>query len=433
MEPVLNMPPSRFDKMIRVVKLHGGATEPAIEPPLPSEDDPKEYIHHLLKYFPKGPIDITVKEGIQSPISNPDDPDGTALAPIPAELLQHQLTKTLLDKSDFDSLDKAGNFSQMLGKKRWGLHRTDYLNAWKKVDATQRATAVQRVANNIAAAVMKAGMDRGTDAYPQFNLSDKLECSKYMAKEWIKNDPNGARGVERVAFHRLNQIHHSILCFCSSNGRTQGHVDWSSAVNTAVAVQYKDVELDLKEPLARWLFFHPCAIIFLGQWLRLKKRIDNEAGDFLRLSKWDMPVIKDSEVEEVKRFIQERLAELGVETDLDEGAGVEWVKVVDQYHGDWIQFPPGYLHQVITMQPCVKFAWDVYWEKELERYLVTSRDVICPLLGQEDLAEDYMNLHALTTEVLTEEGRSIDLLCALGFESVELQEGGNHRHRARAQ
>ena len=65
-----------------------------------------------------------------------------------------------------------------------------------------------------------------------------------------------------------------------------------------------------------------------------------------------------------------------------------------QFHGEWLEFEPGYLHQVETLVASVKFAWDTYRYDKVQMYINVWMYLISQFMG-DDVAQDYMNILGL--------------------------------------
>jgi hypothetical protein len=165
-----------------------------------------------------------------------------------------------------------------------------------------------------------------------------------------------------------------LLCLVGGQGaRTALHMDWNSAVNVAFAVLDEgESETVLKQPVAKWTFFHPDVIPHLDGYLKeagyeegLKGRIFIEEGmvdDFLHkqgIQDWSYPLVY-----------------------------TEY-----QYSGMKINVPVGWAHQVENLRDCVKFAFDVYKPEEFGLCMESYQNVASPYFDQD---EDYM----ATTAVL---------------------------------
>ena len=156
-------------------------------------------------------------------------------------------------------------------------------------------------------------------------------------------------------------------------------MDWTSAENVAFAVSGTGVEVDTDKPVAEWYFFHPSVIPKVDEWIRLHCQGRNGVG--LRCGKGNMPFLSRQQFEALKLFCGS-----------DPITGVNYAMRVLQMHGEWISFEPGYLHQVVTLQPSIKFAWDVYKIDLLQRNIEVWMYIICQFMHAEDIANDYMNI-----------------------------------------
>jgi JmjC domain, hydroxylase len=67
--------------------------------------------------------------------------------------------------------------------------------------------------------------------------------------------------------------------------------------------------------------------------------------------------------------------------------------------GDVIHVPPGWVHQVYNMAPCVKVACHVYDPTHSHAYALTSRYIASPLFG-DAMREDHMAVNDVVLEVL---------------------------------
>ena len=65
-----------------------------------------------------------------------------------------------------------------------------------------------------------------------------------------------------------------------------------------------------------------------------------------------------------------------------------------------MSFPPGFMHMVITHQPCVKFAWDIISYDLFEKYLDIARDLISGYYAHEENADDYIGLQEIVWGLL---------------------------------
>ena len=55
---------------------------------------------------------------------------------------------------------------------------------------------------------------------------------------------------------------------------------------------------------------------------------------------------------------------------------------------------------MITLQPCVKFAWDVYDVLQFPAYMAVWRDLIAQFTAHPELPEDYMSVQTVVVSEL---------------------------------
>ena len=72
----------------------------------------------------------------------------------------------------------------------------------------------------------------------------------------------------------------------------------------------------------------------------------------------------------------------------DPATGRVYVQTVYQHHGQVVHMPAGWLHQVETLQDCVKLAWDIMLPERMAAYMATWQHVLASVT--ESSAPDYM-------------------------------------------
>ena len=244
-------------------------------------------------------------------------------------------------------------------------------------NVNKRKNAAKKVAVAIVKEALKAKPAPETgleNFYAQLNLAPRSATTNFMEEFWLKRD--GLANVDWIDFHYHNRANRQILALIGSKGNwTPWHIDWTSAINVAFGIS----GVDISKPLARWYFVHPAAILKVDQWIKMKYGI--EAG--LRCGKDAMPYLKDDDFSELQKYCG------------NDPAGRPYVWVELQFHGEWFEFEPGLLHQVETLQPSIKFAWDVYKADKLKMYLQVWMYIICQFMAAPTNAEDYMNIVGL--------------------------------------
>lgn len=162
--------------------------------------------------------------------------------------------------------------------------------------------------------------------------------------------------------HPITSVYDSTLMLLGAYGTGTGlHVDWSEAVNLALAI---DGQFGV---LATWLFISPLVIAELDEFLRadtrFKARFPNGlkgSGD-VALNPEDMTAIKG-------RF--------------PPGC----VYVVEQSAGMCVRVPPGWIHAVWNCKPCLKLAFDFYVTSHFRFYQLSHANT-APFFTN---APDYM-------------------------------------------
>ena len=337
-----------------------------IDPPLKRGQE--GFQEHLDKTFP-------VRDGFdkRGNLASPfkEVLDGGA---IPVESIQRIIEETCM-RGDGDHNGVVGIIDHFMG--------TNAAKEWKKASEGTFQQKVEATKKVVAPMVFKAlkkhpGAKDRNQFYLQTNLSSSSPELDFMKKRWLNvgNDIN-----ERlVDFHGINDPAWRILTFIGGEGNwTPLHVDWTSAENVAFAVSGTGVEVDTDKPVAEWYFFHPSVIPKVDEWIRLHCQGRNGVG--LRCGKGNMPFLSRQQFEALKLFCGS-----------DPITGVNYAMRVLQMHGEWISFEPGYLHQVVTLQPSIKFAWDVYKIDLLQRNIEVWMYIICQFMHAEDIANDYMNI-----------------------------------------
>jgi hypothetical protein len=145
---------------------------------------------------------------------------------------------------------------------------------------------------------------------------------------------------------------------------------------------------DHTRALATWWFFHPALVA------RFATDKDTE-GTYKRLK----GIMKSRQ-----RITSSEEAFLVQCLEDDSVKGM--VMRIEQYHGEGVHVPPGWAHMVWNVQPCVKYAWDLYVPQHIPAY-VKAWDVASALYLAEDeherdRAPDYMRVPLVILQYLVE-------------------------------
>jgi hypothetical protein len=156
------------------------------------------------------------------------------------------------------------------------------------------------------------------------------------------------------------------------------HTDPTEAQNVAFFLSGLGHKFKHNMPLAYWVFVHPDMAGKVNTWLlrKNKPKLDEAGGK---------PLTHD-EMKELVEFIG----------DLPHGAAGAFI--VPQGPGDVIAVPPGWMHAVTNVQPCVKLAYEFIRINQLITYM-TAWNQVNVLHGLNN-AESYMNVIAVLMELL---------------------------------
>ena len=183
------------------------------------------------------------------------------------------------------------------------------------------------------------------------------------------------------------------------------HVDWSSAVNLAVDLSPPHDEKD-RLPVAMWLFIFPTdeAIAAVNRVIRadpggLGIACPNGLGlpadpDYLRGSadkKHNMKVLTPKQM----KHIADSAAEHGVH-------------IIEQHSWDEVTVPPGWIHAVVNLRPCIKFAFDYLVEPDLVKTAISQHFIAAGIFGP-IMTTDYS---AMSTKLVDEVANAVSIIVA---------------------
>lgn len=172
-----------------------------------------------------------------------------------------------------------------------------------------------------------------------------------------------------------------VLLGGAGNG-TGLHLDWTQAYNLALALAGTDVG----GVLATWVCIAPCAVAAADAWLRLVKseaRDEYLYPDGLRTK--GKVMLDDNMVQQLRRHL----------IDLH---GSNSVVVLQQRHGHVVFIPPGWVHQVVNQQRCIKLAWDFYEPLNFGGYAMVH-DMAAQHFGNA-MADDYVSINLIVEKIL---------------------------------
>lgn len=148
----------------------------------------------------------------------------------------------------------------------------------------------------------------------------------------------------------INDFGTSTIIFVGRDGsKTELHMDRACAKNIAFGADW----LGEGEVLAEWLFVLPQHLQSLLQWADAAETQDAKHVTLTHN-------IKVSDDLPDKLVSRSYITDAGVKALLSHPDRHNWVKIVQQRHGEMVQVPVGWAHQVTNRKPCLKVAWDCY-------------------------------------------------------------------------
>ena len=172
------------------------------------------------------------------------------------------------------------------------------------------------------------------------------------------------------------------------------HVDWTQALNVAFGVTElrvgrKVLSSDEWGVLAWWFFIHPC---------KAQEAADYSKANFGPLGEDGKPVGKDFSAEDGVTLTRDEWKRLRVAMGKD-GNGTPYVRWLPQFAGKVVVVPPGWLHQVVNEQACIKYAIDTYDVNNADLYMELAREVAAKITGKRN-AKDYMGAAAVIVNAI---------------------------------
>ena len=147
---------------------------------------------------------------------------------------------------------------------------------------------------------------------------------------------------------------------------------WTSRMNAFIQVKQGAA-------LARWIFVNPCCISRANEYAE---------REFERCPKGFDKCTKDGRDTFDTFLSQSDVARLSNFLGKDPNTGYAYVQTVYQHHGQVVNVPAGWLHQVENLQDCVKIAWDIMVSERMAAYMATWQHVLACVTKSN--APDYM-------------------------------------------
>lgn len=169
----------------------------------------------------------------------------------------------------------------------------------------------------------------------------------------------------------LDSYRSSLVLLGGSSTGTGFHLDWSEAYNIAFAVNTSDTA----SVLAVWVFISPSAVTKADEWLR-------GSGFPSGFATPGRVRLDDDRIAALKGYL-----------------GPSDIVIIEQRAGGRVYVPPGWVHQVSNLRPCLKLAWDLLDICHLPQYAMLQRRIAAPVFGAM-MAADYMCANWLVEALL---------------------------------
>ena len=182
-------------------------------------------------------------------------------------------------------------------------------------------------------------------------------------------------------------MHRTTLCLIGMAGtKAAPHADWADARNFAIAIGPKVWHLhamacqsshlghhikgflQVKQgaALARWVFVNPCSVIRANEYVEREFKQCPKGFDKCNKDGCDMfdTFLSQSDAARLSNFLGK-----------DPNTGNAYVQTMYQHHGQVVNVPAGWLHQLENLQDCVRIAWDIMVPERMAAYMAA-----CPCL-----------------------------------------------------
>jgi hypothetical protein len=341
----------------------------------------------------------------------------SANGPIPTATIEDELVKVFTSNNEKDRSAAV----------EWATKRVAY-DQWERIMTNKEKGDLTAAARALAVEMVEDALEPSevgnNPYYVQVTLGKDSEISSIINNEWILGDEQGSMFAKWVEDKGQNFAHWGVLAFIGGKGRvTPFHEDHSSAINVGYRIQVppestpwpagKKRASTTQEPpfdsvpLARWTCIMPPAIPLAREWIAKNKMGGRWILGF-REAKENMPILSAQEVFQLQAFVSKKIGD-------DPHSRLPYVLDFFQMHGEWVQVHAGVMHQVETLCPSLKLAWDVYAVKLFAMYIALWRDVITIHTANGQTAWDYMDLQLILVDA------TIELAQFMGLTPVVLQ------------
>ena len=219
------------------------------------------------------------------------------------------------------------------------------------------------IVQNIAKGWNVTNINKTSDALDLFRRSRASSLyAVRMAHPKLMKQSRGINGTCRS----------TLILLGNAKAFTGLHLDWTEACNIAFSIgQGGGV-------LALWLFVHPTLASAADAWLK-------DHG-------WPQGFSTPDKVHLVGMHRQQFMTSMNaIKSD--------GCVLIEQHAGHMIHVPPGWIHQVTNIRPCLKVAWDYYIFEHFHYYAMLQSRIASPLFGNA-MAEDYMAVNAVVEDML---------------------------------
>jgi len=244
---------------------------------------------------------------------------------------------------------------------------------------------------------------------------DKISSSKIFKEVCERRKSEWGHDNNVMADCGVTLGRSTLMLVGGKGSSTAFHVDWSEAINCALAIVRKSeckkvrphaaaahlcrfIQLTTKARrapprpatqslvLARWTLIHPSAAIDAYNWMRNQgfKASGGKAA-------WLSTVLSPEQVEKLTAHLKQLPALSHIKSP---------ILVLEQRAGDIIDVAPGWAHQVENLATCVKVAWDCVVPENLPLYMEVMHSIRAHLnfdFNKEngDDGGDYLNLSGI--------------------------------------
>uniref|UniRef100_A0A7S0WTP6 JmjC domain-containing protein n=1 Tax=Chlamydomonas leiostraca TaxID=1034604 RepID=A0A7S0WTP6_9CHLO len=196
------------------------------------------------------------------------------------------------------------------------------------------------------------------------------------------------RALEPISLDHAALTASTMLIIGLAGMGTPWHIDWTEALNMGFILGKPAA--GASTVIALWFAVHPAAVQAFDELLRALAARD------ARLARWAAG-LQSMEGDGRKHMTREEFEM--VATALNTQLGWVAAYVVEQHHGRLMRVPPGFMHMVINVQPCIKVAWDWQQPRNMARYLHVAKLQARVFAGQ-GAAADFMHAELTLLEQL---------------------------------